>query len=136
MGNFYLDTSIWRDYYENRTDGIRPLGDWAFELLKYLIENDYTILYSDLVIDELKKEYTEDEISNIFDIVSDILLKVDIKESDNQQALILSKKYKIPFGDALHAVLSVKNNAILISRDKHFSELQYFVKVMKPEDLI
>lgn len=23
---FYVDTSVWRDYFEDRSDGIRPFG--------------------------------------------------------------------------------------------------------------
>ena len=30
---FYLDTCIWRDYYENRSDNFRPLGEWALFLI-------------------------------------------------------------------------------------------------------
>ena len=34
---YYLDTCIWRDYFENRSDKFRPLGDWAFSLIKLII---------------------------------------------------------------------------------------------------
>ena len=50
---FYLDSSIWRDYYENRKDKFRPLGEWALRLIKNIIENKNYILYSDFVIKEL-----------------------------------------------------------------------------------
>lgn len=43
---YYLDTSIWRDYFENRTDRFRPLGEWAFLFIKKAVQNSDLILYS------------------------------------------------------------------------------------------
>ncbi len=38
--------------------------------------------------------------------------------------------------DALHAVLSRDNGAVLITRDAHFELLSFMVEVKKPENLI
>ena len=35
---YYLDTSIWRDYYENRSDKFRPWGEWALILINKILE--------------------------------------------------------------------------------------------------
>ena len=56
MMKYYFDTSIWRDYYENRSDGLRPLGDFAFELLKKIKALRDTVLYSELTIKESGRE--------------------------------------------------------------------------------
>ena len=135
---FYLDSSIWRDYYENRSDKFRPLGEWAFKLINKIIEDKDFILYSDLVIKELEIKYKEEEINNILEIIQkrNLLIKVNISNSQTKEAAILCKKRKIAFGDALHAILARDNNAIMVTRDKHFIELLDIVKIKKPKDLI
>lgn len=50
---YYLDTCIWIDYWENRTDNLRPIGEFAFKFLNSL-EDDDIIYYSDFTIRELK----------------------------------------------------------------------------------
>ena len=136
MKKYYIDTSIWRDYYENRKDKFRPLGEWALRLFQFIIENKYDILYSELIIEELSNEYSVEKINKIFEIVRDLLLKIKISDFQAKEAGKLCKEYKIPFGDALHAVLARDNNAILVTRDKHFLELLDIVDVRKPEELI
>ena len=36
---YYVDSAIWRDLHENRTDKFRPLGEWAFELFRKILFN-------------------------------------------------------------------------------------------------
>ncbi len=137
MENYYLDTCIWRDYFENRKDRFRPLGEWAFRLLKKIIYNKEKVMYSDLVVSELLNYFDRDKIKEIFSIVkNDFLEKVDIKKHHGEEAFDLKEKEGIPFGDALHAVLAKENNAILVTRDKHFRKLLKIVKIRKPEELI
>ncbi len=135
---FYLDTAIWRDYYENRKDKFRPLGEWALYFLHKTIKNKNIILYSDFVVKELENKYSIDEINNIFRIIKkrNLLVKVKISKKQIKKASMISKKRKVAFGDALHSILARDNNSILISRDKHFQELTDIVKIKKPEDLI
>jgi predicted nucleic acid-binding protein len=133
---YYLDTSIWRDYYENRSDNLRPLGEWALMLLRKIILEGSIILYSDFVIEELKKGYNQNDVEKIFQIAEGSILKVKINPEDVSKAAILSKTRKVSFGDALHAILAKNNNAILISRDAHFRELSDIAIIKKPEELI
>ena len=138
MKKYYLDTSIWRDYYENRSDKFRPLGEWALKLINEIIENKEIILFSDFVMEELKVKYSEEEINKIFEIASkrDLLVRVDISEQQVKEAAKLCKERNIAFGDALHAILARDNKAIMVSRDKHFLELLDIVEVKKPEELV
>lgn len=135
---YYLDTCIWRDYFENRSDKFRPLGEWALDLINSIINKKELILYSDFVIAELKVKYSEDEINNMFKIVKDknCLLKVEISKIQAKEARKLSESRNVAFGDALHAILSKDNNAILVTRDNHFLELQDIAEIKKPEELI
>ena len=75
---YYLDTSVWRDYYENRSDRLCPLGEWALQLLCWIVRNKYKALYSDFVLHELGIEYSTSEIDRMFEIVSkhDLLVKI------------------------------------------------------------
>lgn len=135
---FYLDSSIWRDYYENREDKFRPLGEWALMLINKIIEDKNIIVYSDFIVEELKIKYSEEEIKKIFDIIHkrNLLLKIDISDYQAKEAAMLCKKKKVAFGDALHAILARDNNAFMVTRDKHFEELQEIAEIKKPEDLI
>ena len=138
MDKFYLDTSIWIDYYENRSDRFRQIGEWALQFLKIVIKNNWIVIYSELITYELLKIFSQEEIIKIFSILADrgLLKEVNINYIQRKEAAILSKEINVPFGDALHAVLARDNKAILITRDKHFLELLDIAYVKKPEDLI
>jgi predicted nucleic acid-binding protein len=133
---YYVDTSIWRDYYEDRSDGIRPLGEFAFRFFSYCIESEIIILYSELVLEELGTAYNKNEIKKIMDIVSGLLEKVENpNEQQKLDAKRLKKKFNIPFADAMHAILARDNEAILVSRDRHFNELREVVVIKYPEEV-
>jgi len=138
MVRYYLDSCIWRDYFENRSDRFRPLGDWALDLIKKIIHEEGIILYSDLVEDELEVVYSKDEIrNNIFSIVpKEIFLKVLISENQSKESVYYSKKLGIPINDCIHAILARDNNAIMVTRDKHFFEFKGITEVKCPEELI
>ena len=65
-----------------------------------------------------------------------LLKKVEIKEKQIKEAVRLRNNLKIPFGDVLHAILARDNNAIMVTRDRHFEEVQNIVNIKKPEELI
>ena len=61
----YIDTNVWIDFWEDRRDNIRPLGEFAFQLLKKAYECKYRIIVSGLVIDELDLFYSKETIIEI-----------------------------------------------------------------------
>ena len=83
-------------------------------------------------------KYSKEEISTIFSIIFnlDLLVKVLISKEQAKEATILCKKRKVPFGDALHAILARDNKAIMVTRDKHFKKLKDIAEIKKPEDLL
>lgn len=134
---YYLDSCIWRDYFENRSDKFRPLGEWAFFLIKKIIKESSLIIYSDLVEEELQTTYSEKEVEGIFSVVpKQVLIKVETSKEQLREAIQLAKKLEIPVKDVLHAIIARNNNAILVTRDKHFYEIENGLIIKKPEELI
>lgn len=138
MEKYYLDASVWIDYLEAREDKFRPLGEWALQLLKTIIANNDLIIYSQHLINELENVgYNEKKIrKEVFDIVKDNIVEVQVSGKQINAAYSIAIKRSLPKGDVLHALIARDNNAVMVSRDKHFSELQDIVVVKKPEDLI
>jgi predicted nucleic acid-binding protein len=136
MTKYYLDTCIWRDYLENRKDKFRPLGEWAFQLIKQIVNNEDKIIISDLLIEELKTEYSDERIKELFSIVPEELIE-QVHSSSNQikEAVIIARNNKFPYKDTLHAILSKYYNSIFVTRDNHFESIR-FIRSKKPEELI
>ena len=133
---YYIDTAIWRDLHENRKDKSKNLGELAFEAIKKIRINKEKILYSDFVFEELSHAYDKQTINKLFKDASELLEKVKISEYQFKEAADLSKKLNIPFGDAVHGVLARDNNAIMVTRDRHFRKLKDKITIKKPEELI
>lgn len=134
---YYIDTCIWRDYFENRSDNFRPLGEWAFKLIHKIISNEDLIIISDHLIKELEIRYSKEEIRNILSIIpSQLFVYKNISTRHIAYSKQIKKKYKIPWADALHAAIAKESQALLITRDKHLEELYPDFEIKKPEDLI
>jgi len=134
---YYLDACIWRDYFEGRVDRFRPLGEWAFRLIKKIIAEEGLFLITDALIEELENFYSFTELERLFKIVPvDLMVLLGSNKYQVEEALQTSKQMHIPRKDALHAILARDNDAVLITRDKHFDNLPVQFEVKKPEDLI
>ena len=57
---YYFDTCIWRDYFEDRSDGKKPLGELALAFLQEIVMNGDRIVISDMVREELSVAFNED----------------------------------------------------------------------------
>ncbi len=135
---YYIDTSIWIDYFENRKDNLRPIGEWAFELIRTAVKDKATILFSNIVEEELLRQYSKESIEKIFKIIGDkrLLIRLACSEKQLKEGKPIARQRSIPLHDVLHAILARDNSAILIARDKHFQELTDIVVPYKPEELI
>lgn len=134
---YYFDTCIWRDYFEDRKDRFRPLGEWALRLINKVIQEKGVFLVSEYVIDELNKEYDARQIDALFaDIRKQAsVLHITATKSQIAEANYLKNARKLYFNDALHAVLARDEEAILVTRDNHFMLLSDIAEVKKPEEL-
>ena len=137
QSGYYIDSCIWRDYFDDRSDKFRPLGEWAFRLINKIIKENNVFLFSDQIMRELKQHYSVEKLNGFFEIIpSSLIICVESNRKQAKEALLLAKEFDIPFGDAIHAVIARDNNAILVTRDHHFENLTKIVAVRKPEELI
>lgn len=133
---FYLDTAIWRDYFEDRKDGIRPLGEFAFQFLKNCEKKDCKVLYSETVVHELRKDYSDKRIKQVFSSFEHFLEIVPISNEQYLESKKLTRiKTESHESDILHAVLARDNKAVLITRDFHFETLRDIVEIKAPEEV-
>ncbi len=132
---FYIDTSIWIDFFEDRKDNLKPLGEFAFQFLKKCKKYKCKIIFSEPLIFELKK-FSEQWLNEIFSSFKELLAIVSISENQRSEAEQIAKKRGLPFNDIFHAIIARDNNAIIISRDKHFEELSDLVECFAPEEVI
>jgi len=133
---FYLDIAIWRDYFEDRRDGLRPLGEFAFQFLKNCEKKGCRVLYSGLVVQELKSDYSRERVAEVFSSFKHFLVKVPISNEQISEARRISLSIKeTHHKDVIHAILARDNCAVMITRDRHFDDLTNFVEVAKPEDI-
>jgi predicted nucleic acid-binding protein len=132
--NYYLDTSIWIDIYDKRGYN----GEIAKKLMEKIIICNKKIIYSDVVILELKKlGFSEYEINQMFSIAKpDNLKLVHSTKNQVEESQRLAKQRDVPLRDALHAVLARDIDAKLVSRDWDFEKLKDVTKAKKPEDLV
>jgi len=132
---YYIDTCIWIDYWENRSDNFRPLGEFAFNFFNKLNEED-SIYYSDLTIKELRTKYSNETINKIFSVIEISQILFLESNSDNYKlAELISKASLVHKSDALHIVLAIEVDAKFITRDKQIL-LSGLIKAHTPEELI
>ena len=136
---YFLDTCIWRDFYEDRFGQRgRPLGKYAADLFMKIMKKKDQILFSKSLVMELKIDYGEQEIMDMLNILfmSKILTKVEITKEEYVEAKELSQKRNLPFVDCLNAVQARNHEAVMVSQDKHFLEdLKDIIQAVKPEDI-
>lgn len=135
----YLDSNVYLDYFENRRDRLRPLGEFAFGLLKRAMNCEFDILVSGHVINEVEaRGCLKDFKFLLIDLGSlNKLVRVETTEADKAKARQLESEQKSHFKDALHAVLAEKGGAcVLVTRNvKDFQELSDLVDIALPEAL-
>ncbi|MBW2986099.1 PIN domain-containing protein [Candidatus Woesearchaeota archaeon] len=135
----YIDTNIYLDYFDGRTDRLRPLGEFAYQLLKRTLECEFKIILSSLVLKEIFYNSYEERINNFLpDFKSkNKIIKITADAKDIKKTRKICKERKTDFNDTLHAVLAHKINAdFFVTRNlKDFYKLQDFVHLKLPENL-
>ena len=135
MQKFYLDTNIWLDYFENRSDGLSPLGEFAFQFLKNCITFNCKIYYSNFILFELKNKLSENDFFKNVDFIKENLVFIESTKDDWNKAQNLNENITLHSADALHLILAKNNDCILITRDKHFDFVD-LIEIKKPEEVV
>lgn len=134
---YYVDSCIWLDLLEDRTDGLRPLGEFAFQFIKKAMKQRNTVLYSRSVLKELNKQYPEATIEeHCFKQLRTrrLLEYAETTQKQADEAKHIAKERGLPTDDALHAILARDNQATLVTRDAHFTALADITESVKPEN--
>jgi predicted nucleic acid-binding protein len=134
---YIIDTSIWVDIYEDRKGfNNEPLGDYALKLLTKIKAKQDIIVLTDLLVRELESNYSIPEINGMFKPFEKIIQKAIATKEQRDEAKKLAEERDVPKGDALHAILARDLNIILVTRDRHFKQLEDISKHYKPEEII
>jgi len=136
MQRVYIDTAIWRDYFEDRKDTKQELGKITDKLLKKLLKESFVIVVSNIVRRELLHKYTLEELESLFLPFKQNFVEVESTVDEYYDAHRMSMKYDVPFGDALHAVLARNHDALILTRDSDFKRLRGVCPFQKPEDFV
>jgi hypothetical protein len=137
MKKYYLDTCIWRDFFENRVCKIHgSLGKYALELLLKIKVEESVVIISDLIIEELAKEGFDKKLYFYLKkyglYFEEIISTKKIVEKSKKISLLRN----IPKSDVGHCLLAKEKEALLITRDNHFKKLVDISVYFKPEELI
>lgn len=134
---YLIDTSIWVDLYEDRK-GFKnePLGDYALNLLVIIKARGNKIIVTDILIRELETNYSIEEINGMFKPFENQTEKIISTKEQREEAKKIALEKNIPPGDALHAIIARDNSLILITRDRHFKQIEDISLHYKPEDII
>ena len=133
---YFLDTCIWRDFYENRkSKSGRGLGNEAEYIFMIILKRKEKILFSESLYLELRKDYSIDEINEMLTLLftANVLIKIEITSEEFTEAKKLAQERNIPFIDCLNAVQTRNHKAIMVTQDKHFFEkLKDIIQAKKP----
>jgi hypothetical protein len=107
MSNYYFDTAIWMDVFENRKGfSGEPIGKYGFDLLTSIIVNGHKIMISDCLIYELSEYYPDFTIQKLIMHLGENAVPVYSTQIEKDFALKISHERKVSYGDALHALLA------------------------------
>ena len=128
----YVDANVYLDYFEERTNGIRPLNDFAFKIFERTLECEFEIVISDATINEIERHYKTASRANIlFEelIRKGKIINANAKTEENE----LSKGHS----DALHYMIAERTGCkFIVTRNiRHFSDFSGFVKPVLPEQI-
>ena len=133
----YLDTNIYIDYFKNRTDYLRPLGEFAFELLRRTFSCEFKIIVSNWVLKELEQNGFSKQSAQLIKRLKEMNKVAVIEYANNDSCLAkkLCNDRKIHYSDALHAAIAYRAGAeYLVTRNvSDFECVKDIIKVRCPE---
>jgi len=134
----YLDTNIYLDYCEKRSDGIRPLQELAFSIFRRTLECEFEIAISNFVIKEIKNSKSSKEAKIIMDcLFSELKAKKKVVYFEEKYEEVSRAKSYENWKDALHAIVArrVKCTCIVTRNISDFLEFSDILEPKLPEQL-
>lgn len=132
--NCIIDTNIILDFLLSSKNNLKSAKDF----FKATLSCKHTIFLCEPVMFELKAHgFDKDAEELIFQLMrtKNKIKFIEETNEDLNQAKNIIRNSNLPFNDVLISILAKKANAIVVTRDKHFLELQQIVDSFKPEDL-
>jgi predicted nucleic acid-binding protein len=139
MTLIYVDTNVYMDYLEMRSDKLRPLQDLAFNVFRRTFSCEFTVVMSSSIIRELENYIDEKRIASLIEELRENSKVLETKASfaDKEKARKLVRARHTPFDDTLHAVIAKRMDvSCLVTRNiKDFVDLQDIIEIVLPEFL-
>jgi len=133
----YCDTNVYLDFLLGRTDFLRPLNEFAYQIFKRVEEGEFDLIISDHLLYELKNNIHNKE--QIVELLTRLkkagkIIKVYKTQEDIARAKQISLKN---WKDALHAILANKAKAdYLLTRNiPDFVDCEDLVEIKFPENI-
>ena len=133
----YIDTNVYLDLIENRTDRFRPLGEIAGQLIQRALDCEFTIIISSVVVDEIKYNGYYKDFLVLFNDLKDKNKIIYTEETykDRVYADELKNLRRTPFKDTCHTVIAARMKAeVLITRNlKDFQNFLDIIEIISPD---
>ncbi|MBU0979637.1 MAG: PIN domain-containing protein [Nanoarchaeota archaeon] len=129
----YVDTNVFLDYFFDRKEPSKHLGEHAYQFFRLAMSGKIEVLISILVLKELEGKIDQSFINHMLETI--LFHKIiHITEKDLIRARILKGK---SLSDTLHLVLALKGQAdCLVTRNKKdFNEFSYLLRILFPEEV-
>ena len=132
----YCDTNIYMDFFEGRSDYLRPLDEFAFQIFKRVEDGEFTLIISDHLLYELRNHIEEKKITELLQPLNQKgrIIKIFKTREDILKAKEISKEN---WKDALHAILANKAKAVyLLTRNiQDYVGCEHLVEIKFPENI-
>lgn len=131
----YCDSCIFKDYFDDREDNLRPLKDFAIEFFSKGWKCGFHLIISDWLLEELRIHLKEEQINDILNQFKEKnkLIFVRGEKGDREKARKISGHWQ----DPLHALLAKKAGADhLATRNiKDFAGCEKLIEIVFPESI-
>jgi predicted nucleic acid-binding protein len=131
----YCDTNVYIDYFLDRRDRLRPLGELAQSLFRRTFDCEFSIVVSDLILLELKNQGC---IPSAYSLMNQLYLcgKLMLVEAVKDDKII-AQKLDAHFSDAMHAAIAHRAGAtcIVTMNMKDFAQIRSFIQSAEPNGI-
>ena len=127
----YLDTNIYLDYCEKRSDGIRPLQEFAFSVFRRTLECEFEIVISNLVIKEINEAKLKNK-ATLDILLSELKAKKKLFYVNYTYSEMSKSKGYENWKDALHAIIARRAKCRFIVT-RNISDFLEFWDILEPK---